>query len=164
MIDGGSPNKAEAFKQAIEKIQMNPQDIKLMVLTHGHFDHIGSAKEIKEITGAKIAMHLSDIDYIDKSKWTHMLPKGVGIWGSINSALTHVAIPFINFPPFEVDIVIRDEGMPLTGFGIPGKVVYTPGHTAGSISVILDSGDAFIGCLAQNKTTIATESRTACFG
>jgi glyoxylase-like metal-dependent hydrolase (beta-lactamase superfamily II) len=41
--------------------------------------------------------------------------------------------------------------MPLTGFGIPGKVVYTPGHTAGSISVILDSGDAFIGCLAQNK-------------
>jgi hydroxyacylglutathione hydrolase len=151
MIDGGSPNKAEAFKQAIEKIRINPQDIKLMVLTHGHFDHIGSAKEIKEITGAKIAMHRSDIDYIDKSKWTHMLPKGVGIWGSINSALTHVAVPFINFPPFEVDLVIEDEGMSLTDFGIPGKVIYTPGHTAGSISVILDSGDAFIGCLAQNK-------------
>jgi hydroxyacylglutathione hydrolase len=151
MVDGGPPNKAEDFRKAIEKIQIKPQDIKLIVLTHGHFDHIGSAKEIKEITGAKIVMHRLDIDYVEKSKWTHMLPKGVGIWGSINSALTHVTIPFINFPPFEVDIIIGDEGMPLTDFGIPGKVIYTPGHTAGSISVILDSGDAFIGCLAQNK-------------
>jgi hydroxyacylglutathione hydrolase len=35
-------------------------------------------------------------------------------------------------------------------FGIPGKVVYTPGHTMGSVSVLLETGDAFVGDLAMS--------------
>lgn len=47
--------------------------------------------------------------------------------------------------------MVGDEGLLLTDYGIPGRVIYTPGHTAGSLSVLLDSGDAFVGCLAMNK-------------
>ncbi len=62
MIDGGVPQKGKAFIKAIKKILIKPEDIKLLILTHGHWDHIGSAKDIKEITGAKIAMHKREKD------------------------------------------------------------------------------------------------------
>jgi glyoxylase-like metal-dependent hydrolase (beta-lactamase superfamily II) len=40
-----------------------------------------------------------------------------------------------------------DEECSLTGFGVAGRVLHTPGHTAGSLSLLLDSGDAFVGDL-----------------
>jgi glyoxylase-like metal-dependent hydrolase (beta-lactamase superfamily II) len=55
--NGGAPKKAKEFTKAIEKKGINTHDIKLFILTHGHWDHLGSVKEIKELTGAKIAMH-----------------------------------------------------------------------------------------------------------
>ncbi|MFX0210797.1 MAG: MBL fold metallo-hydrolase, partial [Candidatus Hodarchaeota archaeon] len=79
------------------------------------------------------------------------IPKGVGEWGGMLSTMLHIILPFIQFPATKVDIVLTDEGMSLTDFGISGRVIHTPGHTAGSVSVLLDSGIAFIGCLAQNK-------------
>ena len=41
----------------MESLAVDPKTIRLIVITHGHYDHLGSAKEIKEITGAKLAMH-----------------------------------------------------------------------------------------------------------
>lgn len=149
MVDGGSPNKIEEFMEAMERIPVEPEDIQLIILTHGHFDHIGSAREIKEVTGAKIVMHQLDRDYLEKP--FQRIPKGVGVWGGILSMMLHIIAPFIQFPAAKVDITLTDEGMSLTDFGIPGRVIHTPGHTAGSVSVLLNSGDAFIGCLAQNK-------------
>ena len=54
------------------------------------------------------------------------------------------------FPKFKPDILITDKPFPLTEYGIDGNVIHTPGHTLGSISVILDSGEAFVGCMAHN--------------
>ena len=50
----------------------------------------------------------------------------------------------------KVDIALGDEEFSLAPFGISGKVLYTPGHTLGSVSVLLDSGNAFVGDLAMN--------------
>jgi glyoxylase-like metal-dependent hydrolase (beta-lactamase superfamily II) len=149
LVDGGSPNKIEEFMEAMERIPVEPEDIQLIILTHGHFDHIGSAKEVKEVTGAKIVMHQLDRDCLEKP--FQRIPKGVVVWGGILSTMLHIIAPFIQFPAAKVDIILTDEEMSLTDFGIPGRVIHTPGHTAGSVSVLLDSGDAFIGCLAQNK-------------
>jgi glyoxylase-like metal-dependent hydrolase (beta-lactamase superfamily II) len=49
-----------------------------------------------------------------------------------------------------VDQVIDDNGISLTEYGIPGKAVYTPGHSMGHISILLDSGDAIVGDMAMN--------------
>ena len=43
-----------------------------------------------------------------------------------------------------------DEGLSLGEYGIPGQVVHTPGHTLGSVSVLLETGEAFVGDLAMN--------------
>jgi len=46
---------------------------------------------------------------------------------------------------------LGDEGLALDVYGIPGKVIYTPGHSPGSVSVLLETGDVFVGDMAMNK-------------
>lgn len=149
MVDGGAPKKAKEFTKAIEKIGINTHDIKLIILTHGHWDHIGSAKEIKKLTGAKIALHHLEKEWLEKS--LKPMPPGVTTWGHILSKIVTMFLPFISIPGTNVDIVIGNEGLLLEGYGIPGKVIYTPGHSSGSVSILLKTGEAFVGDMAMNK-------------
>jgi hydroxyacylglutathione hydrolase len=58
---------------------------------------------------------------------------------------------FPKIPEEEADIVLDENDYSLQTYDIPGKIVYTPGHTLDSVSVILESGEAFVGCLAHNN-------------
>jgi glyoxylase-like metal-dependent hydrolase (beta-lactamase superfamily II) len=149
MVDGGAPKELKEFTKAIEELSIKPQDIQLMIMTHGHWDHIGSAKEIKDLTGAKIAMHAREKDWLEKS--LKPMPPGVTLWGHIFCGIIKMLLPLVKIPPTDVDLVIGDEGLSLDEYGIPGKVIYTPGHSSGSVSVVLETGDAFVGDLAMNK-------------
>jgi hydroxyacylglutathione hydrolase len=155
MIDGGPPGKRDDFIKAVRNIPIKPEDIKLIVITHGHPDHTGSAKDIKELTGAKIAMHQLDKQCLETGDWktTHNLGAAKGsTWGWFMTKLGRVVSPFYgSVPSTGVDLVIKDDGLRLEDYGIPGQIVYTPGHTMGSISVLLDSGEAFVGDLAMNR-------------
>ena len=150
LVDGGWPGSAKPFSKLLAKHNIRPQEIRLIIPTHGDFDHAGGAKELKELTGAKIAMHEKDKDNLEQSifHW----PEGVSTWGKLSRAMM---MPFVkkigSFQGTEVDVILDDEGMSLKEYGIDGEIVYTPGHTYGSISVILESGDAFVGCLAHNR-------------
>ena len=76
-------------------------------------------------------------------------PDGVTPWGRV-MAWSAKRILKPHLPPLKVDTVIPDAGMSLREFGIPGEVVYTPGHSQGHVSILLDSGDAFVGDMAMN--------------
>ena len=149
MIDCGEPKKLKHFMQGIEKASIKPEEVKLIVLTHGHWDHIGSAKDVKEATGAQIAMHEKEKDWLEKSLKPQ--PPGVTLWGKIFINILKLFMPLIHIPATEVDVVLTDEAFSLADYGIPGKVIYTPGHSSGSVSVLLETGEAFVGDLAMNK-------------
>ncbi|UCE95749.1 MAG: MBL fold metallo-hydrolase [Candidatus Bathyarchaeota archaeon] len=154
MVDGGAPGKIDEFKASLTRLGFKPSDIELIIVTHGHIDHIGSLKDIKEFTGAKVAIHRLDKDCVEKGEWVDShKPKGVGRWGRM---LGKIGVPLIMWlypeaPATEVDLIIEDEGLSLIDLGVSGRVVYTPGHTIGSLSVALDSGEVFVGDLAMNK-------------
>ena len=148
MIDGGMPNKLKVFKRILARLEINPSDIKLIVLTHSHFDHSGSAREIRDLTGAKIAIHEGERTYVENGGM--IIPKGVNTYGKLTKPLLFSIFKKISFPKFKPDILITDEPYSLSIYGIEGNIIHTPGHTAGSISVILDSGEAFVGCMAHN--------------
>ena len=149
MVDGGAPKKAKEFTKAIEKIHINTHDIKLIILTHGHWDHIGSVKEIKELTGAKIALHHLEKEWLEKS--LKPMPPGVTTWGHTLGKIITVLLPLISIPGTNVDVVIGNGGLLLDEYGIPGKVIHTPGHSSGSVSILLETGEAFVGGLAMYK-------------
>lgn len=163
MIGDGSPKKIKKFKKGLEKTSIKPEEIQLIILTHGHFDHAGAAKELKEITGAQIVMHHLDKDFLEKGLKNR--PPGLTTWGCfLRHILNAFYAPFAHFPVANVDVIVGDEGMTLAEYGIRGKILHTPGHTSGSISVVLESGDAFVGCLAMNALPLSTKPSLPIFG
>ena len=149
MIDGGAPKKAKTFSKSLENLSIKPEEVQLIVLTHGHWDHIGSAKEIKDLTGAQIAMHHREKHWLESS--LKPMPPGATTWGHIFTRIVKLFLPLIHIPATDVDVVLGDEELSLAEYGIQGKVIYTPGHSSGSISVLLETGDAFVGDMAMNK-------------
>jgi hydroxyacylglutathione hydrolase len=148
MIDAGTPNKIRVFKRKLSRFYINPRDIKMIVLTHSHFDHAGSAKDIKDLTGAKIVIHESERTFLENGGF--IMPKGVNTWGRITR---QIFFPFFKKIPFakpKADIIVDCNEMSLSEFGIDGRIIHTPGHTLGSLSVLLDTGEAFVGCLAHS--------------
>jgi hydroxyacylglutathione hydrolase len=149
MIDGGPPKSGKSFLKKINSLSIRPDEIKLIVLTHGDPDHAGSAKEIKEITGARIAMHEYDRKNLEEGRTNW--PPGVTTWGKITHFLFYpLFMRVMTFSPVKADMILHDEDFPLEQYGIKGRIIFTPGHTPGSLSVLLDSGQAFVGCLAHN--------------
>ena len=148
MVDGGMPNKLKLFKHKLSKLPINPSEIKLIVLTHSHFDHCGSASEIRDFTGGRIALHESEKNFVEDGGM--IIPKGVNTYGKITKPLLFPILKKIPFPKFTPDILLTAEPFSLTEYGIDGYIIHTPGHTFGSVSVILDSGEAFVGCMAHN--------------
>ena len=149
MIDAGQWNKKKQFLKKLADFGIKPEQIKLVILTHGHWDHIGSAKDIKEITGAKIAMHENEKEWLEKSMI--ILPPGVTLWGKIFSNIMSLFKPLIKIPSTKVDIVLDNKSVFLNEYGIAGFIEYTPGHSLGSVSVMLKTGEAFVGDLLMNK-------------
>lgn len=148
-VDAGAPNRGKQFAEGLKRANLAPHDVRLVVITHGHWDHIGSAKAIQDLTGAKIAMHHRDAAWFER--FPKSLSPGVTPWGKAVHKMHGLFMPLVTVPPVDVDVVVGDEGLPLAGYGIPGTIHYTPGHTAGSISVLLDTGEAFVGDLAMNR-------------
>jgi glyoxylase-like metal-dependent hydrolase (beta-lactamase superfamily II) len=162
MVDTGPPKSGRALEKWLGTIAINPQEIQLIVLTHGHADHVGSALRIKEFTGARIALHEND---------TYMFENGQVVWPSAASTWGHVArhllkplAPIFSFSGSKVDVVIGNEGLSLTQYGIPGRIIHTPGHTPGSVSVLLETGDAFVGCMAHNNLPFRLRPGLPIFG
>ena len=149
MIDGGAPGKIKTFMKKIGKLPIKPEQIKLVVITHGHWDHIASVKDIKEKTGAKIAIHEKEREWLEKG--LKPMPPGVNLWGRFLGKAITMCLPLIDVPATQSDIVIGNEGFPLDEYGISGRIIHTPGHSSGSISVLLDTGDVFVGDMAMNK-------------
>lgn len=101
-------------------------NIRHIICTHGHFDHIGAVKELKEHTGAKIILHESDLNIYRNSP--------------------HIAMQFFGIqiePQPEPEILIKNENN-LNAFEKEIKIIHTPGHSPGSISIYIN-GYLFTG-------------------
>lgn len=115
MIDGGTPKKKRDFIKAMKNIALEPENIKLVVITDGHPDHIGSARDIKEVTKAKIAMHRLDKDCLESGKWKERIRQG----GISNKLFGRVVIWFSGeIPSAEVELVVEDDGLSLKEYGV----------------------------------------------
>ena len=140
LIDSGSPGDLLTLERGLNKAGISIADIELLVLTHAHFDHAGNAAVIHDRSGCKVAVHELEREFLENGKNAVIVP---------NTLLAKFLNPFMNIPftATTVDIVLKDS-FDLKPYGVDAQIIFTPGHTPGSVSVVTAEGEAFIGDLA----------------
>ncbi len=115
------------FERIMRTAAKNGLDIKYIILTHGHFDHIGALKQVKEQTKAPVAIHREDAYMLQDPDKSLANPAG-------ESQGTDAA-----------DILLKDGDLLEVG-DLTMEIIHTPGHTTGGICIkigdeMLISGD-----------------------
>lgn len=145
LIDTGNSNKQTKLEIELERSGCKSGNLKLIILTHGDFDHIGNAAYLRSKFGAKIAMHSDD---------SGMAEKGDMYWNRKKSNIIVKMIAPILFRfgksrRFRPDIYIED-GFDFSEYGFDASAVHIPGHSLGSIGLLTKNGDLICGDLLTN--------------
>ena len=147
LIDAGYPGHAASLLAAIQATGRSPSQLRHLVLTHHHADHIGSGAAIVRHTGARTYMHAADIAMAQTGGPFRPLQPAPG-------PLRHVMARFFydhdqRIEPVAVDQPISDgDVLPFAG-GI--EVIHVPGHCAGQVALLLrDKGVLFVADACMN--------------
>jgi len=138
LVDTGSPGEAHRIVEALELHDLAPEDLSLILITHAHADHAGSVAALKRrAPHVPVAIHADDTPLLVSGKPEALQPTCT--FGRVLKRF--VSEPFEGLEP---DVVLHD-GFDLAPYGLCGNVLHTPGHTVGSSSIVLQSGEALIG-------------------
>jgi metallo-beta-lactamase class B len=125
LINTGINDSAPAIRANIESLGFKFSDVKLLLATHGHWDHVGAMAEIKQLTGAQMLMHEGDVDLLESGGGQDFrFPEGRG---SI-------------YPPIKVDRRLKDGDRVRLG-ETELTVLHHPGHTKGATSFTYTTED-----------------------
>jgi len=143
LIDTGRASKRAKLEKELESAGCNPGNLKLIVLTHGDFDHTGNCAYLRQKFGTKIAMHHYD---------SGMVERGDMFWNrkTGNIIIRIIVNTLFRISKFKPDLTI-DEGYDLSEYGLDAKVLYLPGHSKGSIGILTAGGNLFCGDLLVNR-------------
>jgi hydroxyacylglutathione hydrolase len=146
MVDAGVSFYRGALKKALKQAGCEPGDLKLVVITHGDYDHTGNCAYLQMKYGTRIAVHKSEAEALEQG---NMLASRKTRQGMV-FRMTLGMFKWLVFRRCKPDIFVG-EGDDLREYGLDGKVIYIPGHTTGSIGVLTSEGDFFCGDLLTNS-------------
>jgi glyoxylase-like metal-dependent hydrolase (beta-lactamase superfamily II) len=140
LVDTSSPSALDGILAGIAAIGRRPEELRAIIATHYHFDHVGNAGALIERTGAELCVHEADVPYVDgRTPW----PDG----GALGKALKLAPERFT----LNVGRTLCEGDVLPFGGGI--EVIHAPGHTPGHIALYskehrtLFSGDSFMHLL-----------------
>ena len=146
LLDSGLPDTESKVEKALKSNGLSFADITLIVITHAHIDHAGNAGLIRKLSTAPIVAHEGDLPFLTGKAPMTFCP--TGWFGQLFKKTGLIEKPYHSFEP---DILLKDQdAMDLTSFGIPAMAKHTPGHTQGSISVVLKNKEALVGDLVSS--------------
>lgn len=145
LIDTGIKKKRGQLEQELIEAGCSPGDLKLIILTHGHMDHVGNAAYLRDKHGAKIAMHGGDSAMVESGDMFIEMG-GAVVW--LVGALMKV-LGLSDYERFTPDIILED-GQDISAHGLDATVIHTPGHSEGSICIKTAEGNLFCGDLFNN--------------
>lgn len=155
-IDVGYPGHFKKYLKGLDKLGIDISEIKYLLLTHHHDDHVGFATEFVKECGAKIIVHEKALEW---------LSRGVSAEDSypVNGCVKFIFEIFSTFhkfifppviPTADDFVIAGDDFELLRSIGIDADILHTPGHTDDSISVVMSTGTgskiAFVGDVAMD--------------
>ena len=132
LVDTGTPGTERRVLSALRALGRRPEDLRQIVVSHAHGDHAGSAKALREATGARVVVGAGDAD-VARGDAPYLFPRGWArpLYGRLSK-----------FPRFEPDVVVADR-TELDG-GI--VAIPAPGHTPGHLAFLAPDLDTlFLG-------------------
>jgi metallo-beta-lactamase class B len=144
LINTGAPGSAPLIYSSIAALGFNFSDIKILLATHAHLDHVGSMAEIKKITGAKMMIEANDAPILADGGSSDYEFGGKGIL----------------FEPVKADSLLHDRDTIKFG-GMQIIVLHHPGHTKGACSFLFDVKDEHRSyrVLVANMPTVLDEAK-----
>jgi hydroxyacylglutathione hydrolase len=144
LIDAGSPADWLSLTRQLQAHDIKPCDIRWVIITHAHQDHAGLASKFQQSCGlqTRIVMHQLDTRIaaaggfdpdLKFTQWTSRI-----VWLLVN----------YTYEPFKPDVswdIAPGQSISLANLGLVGRAVSVPGHTPGSLAILLDDGRAFAG-------------------
>lgn len=151
LVDAGVKGKEHIIKEVLEKNNATLEDIELIIITHVHYDHVGSLKTLKSLTNAKVMVHRKEYELL--ASGVSDFPKGTMRLSKVVSKVANKVTKGA-FEGVKADLLI-DDTYDLSIFGIDGEVIHTPGHTIGSICILIEDehlicGDTFFNVLKNS--------------
>lgn len=159
LVDTGLENSADFILECVEKRFGKNSRPEAIILTHGHFDHVGSVIKLSELWSVPVYIHELEIPYVTgKKDYPASDP-------TVDEGMVAKMSP--NFPHTSIDVGMRAVALPKDGSvpGMPGwKWIHTPGHTEGHISLfrekdrVLIVGDAFSTTKQESLLSVITHA------
>lgn len=148
LIDTGMPQQWAKLEEKLSLAGCLPDKLRLVILTHGDFDHSGNCAILQKKYNVKIAIHSGDISIVRDGKPAHHTAEL--FIAKIIQLLIRSAIRKMHFDVFQPDILLED-GQNLNEYGLAAQIIHTPGHTKGSIAVLCENGALFVGDTVSNR-------------
>ncbi len=152
LIDTGNYSDCANLEKALGQAGVAPGNLKLVLLTHGDFDHSGNAAFLQQKFGTKIAMHAEDVEMIKRGDqgWNRKARADrITLFGKIIIFVSSQIVKPAIFKPFRPDLLVND-GDDLAEYGFEAKILHLPAHSRGSIGILTADGDLFCGDLLMN--------------
>ena len=142
LIDTGRKNTWKELTAKLNEL-LNKNELSYLILTHTHFDHAENAAKIKKKYKPKIIVHKNEAEYLKQG--SSPLPKGTNFaTGFMSDVLGKLFQYRYNYESADLDILV-DKNYNLSNFGFNAYIIHTPGHSKGSVSVIIDDEIAIVG-------------------
>ena len=151
LLDSGFSNQRSKIENTLDRAGVQSGNLRLILLTHGDFDHAGNCAYFRDKYKSKIAMHEEDQGMVEHGDlFSSRKRRNV-----IVRTLAKLLLPVFRMnlkkqDHFTPDIYLED-GDDLSEYGFSAKVIHIPGHSKGSIAFLTTEGDLFIGDLLENN-------------
>lgn len=143
LIDTGYKGSSFLIKRSLKKLEVKLSEIKYIILTHTHFDHSYNTEYFKQISGANVIVQKAEADCLING--LTRIPLGTNRFSKFSSFLGRKVFTVIKkIPKSSPDIIIEDE-LEIDHEDMHLKIISCPGHSAGSISIIVNNEFAFVG-------------------
>jgi hydroxyacylglutathione hydrolase len=143
LVDTGKESAYPRLKRNIDSLKLSNQEIRYLILSHTHFDHCQSAKNLAEQYHCQIIVSERAIESIENGyttlpNGTVLIPKLISRFGRIIGEKRY------GYQPFRPDILVKGNH-DLHQVGIDIKIIETEGHSLDSVSIIVDNEIAVVG-------------------